>query len=217
MTSREKLGTVIFGDVVGSRTRPQSGRWLERLRKELDDEYRGQKLARFEFTQGDELQGLLAPAADPFRCFLRPALLPRTVAPEMRWAIVAGHIESGRGPATRRTGQAFLDARATLELARRSGDNLLVKTGHQQTDALLDGTAPVLATLLVRLTDRQREIARLALLNGLKQSEIATELSVRRATVSIAWRRADVRGLARLLSAIRTLWAAGIAQGGGHS
>jgi DNA-binding CsgD family transcriptional regulator len=207
----ERGGIVVFGDVVGSR-RLGAGApiWLEQLCRELDETYADERLAGFEFTQGDELQGLLTVDADPLRAVLRGALPSRHDAPPMRWAVVYGDVEAGQGPATRRTGPAFLGARETIDLARRQADSLLMRTGDPDTDELLDGTAPVLGTLLHRLTDRQREIARLALVHGLRQADIADRLGIRRATVSVAFGRADIRSLTRLLAAIRALWRAGI-------
>ena len=65
-------------------------------------------------------------------------------------------------------------------------------------DAYLAGTTPLLAAIIDRMTDRQRQIARLALVDGLRQSEIAERLDVSRPTVSVSYARADVRNLARL-------------------
>lgn len=208
--NRAGFGVVVVGDVVKSRRHAGTGRWLERLCADLDAAYDGQLMGSFDFTQGDELQGLLQPSADPFVAVLCGALEPSSVAPRMRWAAVAGQVEPGRGPATRRSGSAFVDARVTIELARRRRETLLVRTGDPATDTLLEGTAPVLGSMLVRLTDRQRVMARLALVDGLRQSDIADRLRVTRATVSVAFARADVRSLARLLSAVRALWAAGV-------
>ncbi len=202
-----QLGVVLFGDVVHSRRWPRpTADWLEQLCRELDADYSAEQLAGFEFTQGDEIQGLLAPSADPFRAVLSAALRPSAEVPQMRWAVVAGAVDPGSGPATRRSGPAFVTARATINLARHQKDTLLVRTGHEPSDALLDGTAPVLGSLFVRLSDRQREIARLSLIDGLRQSEIADRLHVRPATISVAFARADVRSLARLLAAVRALW-----------
>jgi DNA-binding CsgD family transcriptional regulator len=202
---------VLFGDVVRSRRRPiGASEWLESLAAELDDKYGDQAMARFEFTQGDELQGLLRPDADPFTAVLSATLRTSAEAPAMRWAVVAGPVLPGRGPATRRTGPAFVTARVTIELARKQRDTLLVLTGDAYADGLLAGTAPVLGSMLRRLTDRQREVARLGLLDGLRQSEIADRLEVARATVSVAERRADVRSLERLLAAVRRIWSEGL-------
>lgn len=206
-----RFGVVLFADVVRSRHRPaRSAEWLEALTAELGARYREQTLAAFEFTQGDELQGLLRPDADPFTIVADATLRPRRETPEMRWAVVAGEVIQGRGPATRRSGPAFLTARRTIELARHQRDNLLVMTGDPDADGLLAGTAPVLGSLLTRLTDRQREVARLGLVEGMRQSEIADRLAVARATVSVAFARADVRSLARLLGAVREVWSEGI-------
>ncbi len=213
---------VLFGDVVRSRRRPRrASDWLERLTAELDEAFGDKKMAGFEFTQGDELQGLLWPEADPLTAVLTATLRPSDAAPAMRWALAAGVVLPGRGPATKRTGPAFVTARETIELARRQRDTLLMLTGDPHADDLLAGTAPVLGSLLTRLTDRQREVARLGLLDGLRQSEIADRLGVARATISVASARADMRSLTRLLGAVRQLWSEGLvrrmADSPGHS
>ncbi|MDQ3492304.1 MAG: hypothetical protein M3452_03455 [Chloroflexota bacterium] len=208
---RHESGVVLFGDVVRSRRRPAiASEWLESLAAELDLAYGDQAMARFEFTQGDELQGLLQPDADPLTAVLTATLRTSQEAPPMRWAVVAGPVHPGRGPATRRAGPAFVTARETIELARRERDTLLMLTGDPYTDELMAGIAPVFGSLLVRLTDRQREVVRLGLLDGLRQSEIADRLGVARATISVAFTRADVRSLARLLRSLRTLWREGV-------
>ena len=212
----EPWGVVLFGDVVGSRRVPTDATgWLDALRRTLDDVYGPDRLADFEFTQGDEIQGLLVPAADPFLAVLSSMLHPRTgvgSVPPMRWVTVLGHVDDGRGPATHRTGEAFLRARALLGQARDDRDGLLCQTGDKSADAYLAGTTPMLAAIIEQMTDRQRHIARLALIDGLRQSEIAARLDVSRPTVSVSYARADVRNVSRLLEAIRRIWADGVAR-----
>jgi hypothetical protein len=207
-------GVVLFGDVVRSRDRAgASTQWLEGLCARLDGVYGDQRLASFEFTQGDEIQGLLAPEADPFVAVLEASLRSHdgpSGVPRMRWALAAGPVDPGRGPATRRTGPAFRLARQTLEDVRRLKEGLLCRTGDPASDALLDGTAPVLAAIIDAMTDRQREVARLALVEGLRQADIADRLHVARPTVSVSFARGDVHNLARLSGAVRRIWASGV-------
>src|SRR3954462_7061587 len=105
--------TVVFGDVVGSRDDPGTPEFLRALRDDLEAAYGKGRLAPAGFTQGDELQLLIAPGVDPFQAVPRPALGPD--ARGIRWAIVAGDVVAGTGPATERTGPAFLAARELLE------------------------------------------------------------------------------------------------------
>jgi DNA-binding CsgD family transcriptional regulator len=210
---------VLFGDVVNSRISAQlSAAWLESLCVQLDRDYADRRLADFEFTQGDEIQGLLDPAADPFRAVLQSTLRAHggtDGVPPMRWVVVYGSVEPGRGPATRRNGPAFIRARALLEDARRQRDGLRCETTDPRSDALLERTTPALAAMIRGMTDRQRVVARMAIVDGLRQSEIAESLGIARATVSVASGRADVRNVGRLAEAVRLIWQDGIEVAGG--
>ena len=201
---------VLFGDVVRSRVDAPAGTaWLRELIDELEQAYPPDaREAPFAFTQGDELQGLLGIDADPFGAVLRATLHERALP--MRWVIVAGRIEPGRGPATERTGPAFLDARRLLDHARARRDGLTVHVGDGRSDDLLAELAPLLGDLLADLTERQRAIARLMLVDGLRQSEVAERLEVSRATISVMADRARIRRIDGLLEVLRRLVAEGV-------
>ena len=198
---------VLFGDVIRSRhNAPAATAWLRVLRANLTAAYPpADMLAPFEFTQGDELQGLLAVAADPTLAILRAALHPDAVP--MRWVIVAGSVDPGHGPATQRSGAAFATARDRLASAATRRERLAVVSGDAATDEILDGVAPVLGELLGELTDRQREIAWPILIEGLRRAEAADRLKVSRATISVAADRAHIRSLGELARVVRTLLA----------
>lgn len=200
---------VLFGDVVDSRRdSPAATAWLRSLADELAGAYPpAARLADFEFTQGDELQGLLAPGQDPLdavvRAWLHPDALP------MRWIAVSGRVDPGRGPATQRTGDAFLRARALADDRTRRRDGLLMSSGDPATDELLGDLAPLLGELLRDLTSRQRTVARLILVEGLRRAEAAERLKVSRATISVVTERAHLRSIERLAARISKLFAAG--------
>ena len=201
----------MFGDVVDSRRDPGSTAWLRALRGDLDATFpRARRLAPFAFTQGDELQGLLAPGEDPFLAVMRAALEPD--ARSLRWAIVWGEVEPGTGPATERTGPAFRIARNALAELRARRDRLKAVTGDPQADALLDDLGPLLTELLDRLTARQREVGRLLLVDELRQSEAAGRLGVSRATVSVMADRGGIRHLQRLARTLTTIFREGVAR-----
>jgi DNA-binding CsgD family transcriptional regulator len=201
-------GIVLFGDVMESRDDPEgSSTWLRILCRTLEDRYApAERLAGFGFTQGDELQGLLVPAADPFLAVLIGSLHER--ARPMRWVVAAGEVAPGSGPATERSGPAFLAAREALLAAKARRDRLLVKTGEPGADRLLDGLAPVLGEMLAELTPRQRRVAWLVLVENLRQAEVADRLGVSRATISVAHARGHIRSIGRLVAALRTVVAA---------
>jgi len=208
-------GTVMFGDVVASRRDPGASAFLRLLRSDLDATYpREARLAAFGFTQGDELQGLLAPGADPFRAVVRAALHPE--ARGIRWAIVAGEVEPGSGPATERTGPAFHAARDLLERAKSHRDGLLAKTGDATADALLEDLGPLLPALLSELTARQREVGRLLVVDGLLRAQAADRLKVSRATVSVIADRGRIRYLEQLARALASIFRDGASRAEGR-
>jgi DNA-binding CsgD family transcriptional regulator len=198
-------GVVLFGDVVRSRgDSPRATAWLRTLTADLDRAYgEGDRLAPFEFTQGDELQGLLAPTSDPTRAILRAALHPTGLP--MRWVVVRGEVDAGEGPATQRSGPAFIAARERLATAAARREAVVAVCGEPRIDDLLAGLAPLLGELLGDLTERQRAIGRLLLVDGLRQSEAAARLGVSRATVSVAANRAHLRSIGELARVIATL------------
>jgi predicted DNA-binding protein (UPF0251 family) len=203
------FGIVVFGDVVDSREEPSASvDFLRTLCRELERRYEGERIASFGFTQGDELQGLLQPAADPFQAVLHAGL--HEDHRSMRWAIVAGSVEPGRGPATERTGAAFLAAREAIERARNQRDRLVAITGDPSSDALLADLAPLLVEHLDALTDAQRDATRLLVEEGLRQAVAADRLGVARATVSVVAKRARARSIGRLSRALRTIFDVGV-------
>ena len=196
---------VLFGDVVRSRRdATASTAWLRLLTADLTQAYPASDvLAPFEFTQGDELQGLLSPTADPTIAILRASLAKGHLG--MRWVVVAGEVDPGRGPATQRSGPAFIAARERLAAAAARRELVSIVSGDRDTDVLLDGLAPLLGELLADLTDRQRVIAWPILVEGLRRSDAADRLNVSRATISVAADRAHLRGIANLAGVLHTL------------
>lgn len=204
---------MLFGDVVGSREDPAaSSAWLRTLVADLEEAYPArERLARFGVTQGDEIQALLRPTADPFTAILRAALHPD--GRPMRWAVAVGAIDPGRGQATERTGAAFLAARELLADAAARRDQLRVTTDDPEADALLADLTPLLAELLGDLTDRQAVVGRIMLVEGLRGSEAAARLDVRRATVSVIADRGRIREIGRLVRALTRIVRSAIGEG----
>jgi DNA-binding CsgD family transcriptional regulator len=208
LVASSDLAIVLFGDVVRSRRDPEgSSAWLRTLCGALEVAYAPEeRVASFGFTQGDELQGLLVPTADPFRAVLLGAL--HEDARPMRWSIALGEVVPGSGPAIERAGPAFLRARDGLTAAKLHRDGLVARTGEPGADRLLGDLGPLLAELLAQLTPSQTRIARLMLLEDLRQADVADALGVSRATVSVAHARGHIRSIDRLLDALRGIMSA---------
>jgi DNA-binding CsgD family transcriptional regulator len=134
----------------------------------------------------------------------RPALpvvlaTPDPVGALLRDSLANGH-QAGRW-AVARDETTVRD----LLVASRGLPRLVIRSGSGTVDVLLGGVAPLLPVLLDDLTERQRVIARLLLLDGLHQAEIARRLGVSRPTISVAVARGHLREIARLADAVRTL------------
>jgi DNA-directed RNA polymerase specialized sigma24 family protein len=119
--------------------------------------------------------------------------------------VIAGEVDPGHGPATQRSGAAFIAARERLGQAATRREDVAVVTGDPSTDDLLDGLAPLFGELLDDLTERQREIGWPLLIEGLRRSEAAERLKVSRATVSVAADRAHLRSIGELARVLHVL------------
>jgi DNA-binding NarL/FixJ family response regulator len=123
----------------------------------------------------------------------------------MRWVVVAGEVDPGRGPATQRSGPAFIAARERLAQANARRERVAIVSGDPPTDDLLEGLGPLLGELLADLTERQREIGWPLLVEGLRRSDVADRLGVSRATISVAADRAHLRSIGELVRVLQTL------------
>lgn len=199
----EPRAIALVGDDVEDRDgHPLDAARLSALGGILDAAYPTGRRAGFD-ASASGLVGLLAPDADPILAVLRVGLLDG--APRVRWAITA--TAGSIGGATDGPAPEALDA---LSLARARRDRLIVRTGEPGADRLLDAIAPLLLELLDELTDRQRPVARMLLLEGLRQADVADALGVSRATVSVMAGRGRVRSIERLAGAVRAVTAAGL-------
>jgi DNA-binding CsgD family transcriptional regulator len=131
-----------------------------------------------------------------------PEVLDRVVASHLdravasvRWGIGAGCDDATAG--TR--------AAAALQIARERGVEVGFATGDLWRDALLADLELALSALLDDLTPRQAEIARLVLVNGARQVEVAQTLGVSRATVSVAVSRGRLPAIAGVRRAMEAL------------
>jgi len=199
---------LLIGEAVETRkARPEPGSWLAPLARELGQLPGERAILPFEDVGGCVL-GALASGSDPLRPVLEAALA-ETRRP-MRWAIVLASLEVPADAA--RSEPALVRARSALALARSGRERLLIQTGEAESDALLAAMAPALVELLDGLTPRQRTVARLALLEGLRQVDVADRLGVRRATVSVSFARARILPLGRLIGAIGSACSAAAAK-----
>jgi len=186
-------------DVVGSRRAPErTAAFLDRLPSVLAAVVGPGLVRPFVAIRGDEVEGLIAPDTDPFRPIVAAALEPE--GQPLRWAVVAGD-------------RSTAPARAAAEIARLKArsEQLVVITGDTLADRLLLDLVPVVGALVDDMTPHQREIARRILVEGRRQAEVAAELRVSRATISVAVGRGRLRDLERAMRGLHGLLLAGMA------
>jgi DNA-binding CsgD family transcriptional regulator len=188
----------LCADVVGSRRQPErTAAFLAGLPAVLASVAGAGLVRPFAAVRGDEVEGVLAAGADPFRPIVAAALQPD--APALRWAVVAGDRST-----------APVRAAAELPGLKARGEMLVVRTGHPSTDMLLADLAPLLHALVGDMTPHQRDIVRRILVEGRRQATVAAELGVSRATVSVAVSRGRLRDLERAMHGLHGLSLAGI-------
>ncbi len=191
---------MLLGEVTGARRDgSESEGWLGSLALELDEAYGPEKLGHFELSDSGVLTGRLAPTADPLLAVLHGSL--GSGARPMRWICVPSHPRSLDGAVG--DGAAGFEV---LKVARAAHETVVLRTGRADADRLLADMTPALAGMLGDLTVRQRAVARMALLEGMRQSEVAERLGVSRATISVSFARARIQSLAALVSAIRRVF-----------
>ena len=201
--------TVLFGDVVDSRRDPGASAFLRSLREELDAStaQRAPRAGRVHPGRRDPAPPGAGRRPVPDRA---PCAALHPDARGLRWAVVAGFVEPGTGPATERTGPAFRAARSLLERAKTHREGLAAMTGDPAADDLLAELGPLLPALLGELTVRQREVGRLLVVDGLRQAEAAERLGVSRATVSVIADRGRIRHLQGLAAGLATIFRDGV-------
>jgi DNA-directed RNA polymerase specialized sigma24 family protein len=208
-------GLFVIGDAIGSK-RDSAGTadWLRALATDLNAALGEWRRAEFAFTRGDEIRGLLRPDADPMLVVLHTALAD-SIRP-IRWGIAWGEMDAAPADATAAdlAGPAVTLAEAATAEAKHRHERLVLRTGDAEADALLDGMSPALMGMLDELTQTQRHVARLAIIDGLRQSEVAERLKVRRATISVSFARSRVSSLEALAGAIGTVCAGAAAAKG---
>ena len=196
---------ILLGEVAGTRQDGSgSTAWLRSLASELDEAYGSERLGHFDLSESGILAGRLTGTADPLVAVLHGALGPGSRP--IRWICVRscpdGH--DGKFDVAGLPGSAA--AFDALKAARAAHEMLVLRTGRSDIDRLLADMTPALTGMLGDLTARQRGVARMALLEGLRQSEVAQRLGVRRATISVSFARARIQSLAALVSAVRRVF-----------
>jgi DNA-binding CsgD family transcriptional regulator len=142
-----------------------------------------------------------------------PDVLGRVIASRLDRAVAAVRwgIGAGRDDAT-----AISRASEAVLLAGERGAEMGCATGDPWRDALLADLELALSALLDDLTPRQAEIARLVLVDGARQVEVAQALGVSRATVSVAVARGRLPAISGVRRAMEMLLV-GSAAGEHHS
>lgn len=177
-------------------------RRLPPIARLLDAAYPDARMAGFS-TSPSRLVGILVPDADPLIAVLLVGLLDGH--PRVRWSIVEGELATGRSRAPGRAAALLRQAAEGVVAARARRDRLVIWTGVPGADHLLEALGPLLAELLDELTDRQRSVARMLLVDGLRQADVADVLAVSRATISVMVARGRIRSIDRLAGAVRSV------------
>ncbi len=148
---------------------------------------------------------------------------PRTAAPDVLDRMLASRLDRAGVPvrwgigAGRDDSSAATHAALALGCAHERGIEVGFATGDPWRDGLLADLGLALGALLDDLTPWQAEIARLVLVAGARQAEVAAALGVSRATVSVAVARGRLPAIAGVRRAIEALLVGPLAAGPGRA
>ena len=181
---------VITGDIKGSRAfsaadwRIIQGR-IKKALVDINKSHSSAILKDFTITLDDEFQGILNTPDDSYDIFVH---LQNIMPVEFRCGIGIGKIEVLSYKITEMRGESFFRSREALELAKKSGYPVIVKSSDVE-DNLIDDTINTILGLINTLqstwSTRQKEIVKLCRSHkDYTYSDIARELNVSKQSIS---------------------------------
>jgi predicted DNA-binding protein YlxM (UPF0122 family) len=181
---------VITCDIKGSRAfDPEEWRIIQRKIKTaltgINKSYSSDLLRDFTITLDDEFQGVLHSPEKSYDIFVR---LQDSIPVEFRCGIGIGKIEVVSSEITEMRGASFFRSREALELAKKLGYPVIVKSSdlpNNLTDETINAILSLIATIQSTWTDRQREVVTFCRVHGdYTYSDIARELNVSKQSIS---------------------------------
>lgn len=211
----------VIADLVGGQTQGLAGTaWLDELAAVLNEHFtaRGTLVAEFARARGFTLEGLVSMTGDPLDAYLFGSLGYRagTSVLPTRWAIVAGAVRPGSGPADRRDGLAIRAAQDLSPALRAAGDYaLILRSGAPQPDANLARLTPWIHEGVADLTDNQRHLLAYRMRAGdtsltLQRLQMGARVDVSLEAVRKTLASTKVRRLDDLIAVARAEFARGI-------
>jgi predicted DNA-binding protein YlxM (UPF0122 family) len=202
---------VITCDIKGSRAfSPEEWRIIQRKIKtalmEISTSYSSDLLRDLTITLDDEFQGVLHSPEKSYDVFVR---LQDSIPVEFRCGIGIGKIEELSSEITEMRGKSFFRSREALELAKKFGYPVVVKSADEMNnlmDETINAILSLIATIQSTWTERQREVVTFCRVHGdYTYSDIARELNVSKQSISQVLNAAHWQAVQNGEQAIRRL------------
>lgn len=202
---------VITCDIKGSRAfDPEEWHIIQRKIKtalmEINKSYSSDILRDFTITLDDEFQGVLHSPEKSYDVFVR---LQNNLPVEFRCGIGIGEIAVFSSEITEMRGTSFFRSREALELAKKFGYPVIVKSSDELnnlTDETINAILSLIATIQSTWTGRQREVVTFCRVHGdYTYSDIARELNVSKQSISQVVHAAHWQAVQQGEQAIRRL------------
>lgn len=165
MSKPGSVFVVVIGDMVRSRRLPRARRariqgQLEKLFLQINRNHKKSVVTPFQFTAGDEFQGVLKTAFDLFPVIHR---IRDTTSPvSVRFGIGIGSITTAISKQPQAMdGPAFHRARDALERAQEFIGQICLSSGKREEDEVVNAWLDVLSFIRSTWSERRREIIRL--------------------------------------------------------
>ena len=202
---------VITCDIKGSRAfSPEEWPILQRKIKtaltEINTSYSSDLLRNFTITLDDEFQGVLHSPEKGYDVVVR---LQDSIPVEFRCGIGIGTIEVVASEITEMRGESFFRSREALELAKKFGFPVVVKSADEMNnlmDETINAILSLIATIQSTWTERQKEVVTMCRVHGdYTYSDIARELNVSKQSISQVLRAAHWQAIQNGEQALRRL------------
>jgi hypothetical protein len=185
------MTSILTGDIIDSRTQPQSGEWMGALKKLLNRF--GKSPLHWEIYRGDEFQLEIPNPEDALLAAFEIKALMRMHRLDVRISIGIGDKSYTAKKISESNGTAFVRSGESFEQLKKQKLTLVVNTGNSELDAELNLMIQLALTFLNSWLPQSAELFITSIrYPNLSQEELGAKLGIAQAAVSRRRKRSQL-------------------------